>query len=419
MHRKMIVAVLLGAALGVAANLLAPGAPWVDALARNVAQPIGQLFIRLLFMIVVPMLFSALVLGVSELDLRQLGRMGARMLGYTAVVSAIAVLIGVVLVDLVGPGRGLPDEVRALAQSAGSGVKPVSAPAGDTVGAIVLALVPDNPVKAAATGDYIGLIFFALFFGVALALTPTEPSRKLREVLQGVYDVSMTVIGIVLKLAPLGVGCLLFVMTSRLGLAVVKPVLSYVFVVVLGLGLHLFVVYSASVWFLGRMSPRFFFRGARLAMLTAFSTASSSATLPTALRVAEENLLLPRRVARFVLTAGSAMNQNGTALFEGVTVLFLAQVYGVELSLGQQLLTMSLCVLAGIGTAGIPTASIPFIAMILGIIGVPVEGVGLVLGVDRLLDMCRTTVNVTGDLAAAVFVARSEPAEAPEIETAI
>jgi DAACS family dicarboxylate/amino acid:cation (Na+ or H+) symporter len=219
----------------------------------------------------------------------------------------------------------------------------------------------------------------------------------------------------VLKLAPLGVGCLLFVMTSRLGLAVVKPVLSYVFVVVLGLGLHLFVVYSLSVKFLGGMSPRFFFQGSRLAMVTAFSTASSSATLPTALRVAEENLKLPRRVSRFVLTAGSAMNQNGTALFEGVTVLFLAQVYGVELSLGQQLMTMSLCVLAGVGTAGIPTASIPFIAMILGIIGVPVEGIGLVLGVDRLLDMCRTTVNVTGDLAAAVFIARSEPAEVPEI----
>jgi len=407
----MIVAVLLGAALGLAANVLAPGAPWVDTLVRDVAQPIGQLFIRLLFMIVVPMLFSALVLGVSDLELGQLGRMGAKMLGYTAVVSAIAVVIGVVLVNLVGPGRGLSDEVRALASSAGSAVKPVAAPTGDTVGAFVLALVPDNPVKAAATGDYIGLIFFSLVFGVGLALTEGEPARRLREVLQGLYDVSMRVIGLVLKLAPLGVGCLLFVMTARLGMAVVKPVLSYVLVAVAGLGIHLFGVYSLSVWFLGGMSPIDFFRGSRLAMLTAFSTASSSATLPTALRVAEENLKLPRRVARFVLTAGSAMNQNGTALFEGVTVLFLAQVYGVELSLGQQLVAMSLCVVAGIGTAGIPTASIPFIAMILGIIGVPVEGVGLVLGVDRLLDMCRTTVNVTGDLAAAVFVARGEPAE--------
>ncbi|MFT3915271.1 MAG: dicarboxylate/amino acid:cation symporter [Anaeromyxobacteraceae bacterium] len=414
MHRKMIVAVVLGAALGVAANLLAPGAAWVETLAKDLAQPIGQLFIRLLFMIVVPMLFSALVLGVSELELRQLGRMGAKMLGYTVVVSAIAVVIGLVLVDVVGPGRGLPDEVRRLAREAGGAVKPVAAPAGDTVGAFVLALVPDNPVKAAATGDYVGLIFFALFFGIALALTDGEPARKLREVLQGVYDVSMTVISIVLKLAPLGVGCLLFVMTSRLGLAVVKPVLLYVLVVIGGLALHLFGVYSLSVKYLGGMSPRFFFQGSRLAMLTAFSTASSSATLPTALRVAEENLRLPRRVSRFVLTAGSAMNQNGSALFEGVTVLFLAQVYGVDLTVGQQIVAMSLCVLAGIGTAGIPTASIPFIAMILGIIGVPVEGVGLVLGVDRLLDMCRTTVNVMGDLAAAAFVARGEPSGAAD-----
>jgi DAACS family dicarboxylate/amino acid:cation (Na+ or H+) symporter len=409
MHRKMLVAVLLGGAAGVAANLLGAGAPWLDVAVDDVARPIGQLFIRLLFMLVVPLLFSALVLGVSELELRQLGRLGARMLGYTVVVSSIAVVLGVTLVNLLGPGRGLPDAVRELARSAATGVKPVSAPSGDTVAAIVLALVPDNPVKAAASGDLVGLIVFALFFGVALALTDTDAARRLRAGIQGLYDVSMTLIGMVLKLAPLGVGALLFVMTARLGPAVIRPIASYVLVVVLGLSIHTFVVYSLSVKLLGGMDPRAFFRGSRLAMVTAFSTSSSSATLPTALRVAEENLKLPRHVARFVLTAGSAMNQNGTALFEGVTVLFLAQVYGVELSLGQQVVAVGLSVVAGIGTAGIPTASLPFIAMILGILGIPVEGIGLVLGVDRFLDMCRTTVNVTGDLAAAVFVARGEP----------
>jgi DAACS family dicarboxylate/amino acid:cation (Na+ or H+) symporter len=403
----MLAALLLGAGLGVAANLLAGGAPWLDAVVRNVAQPLGQLFIRLLFMLVVPLLFSALVLGVADLELRHLGRLGARMLGYTAALSAISVLIGVGLVNALGPGRGLPDAVRELAR--GSAIKPAAAPVGDGVSAILIALVPDNPVKAAANGDLVGVIVFAILFGIALAATESEGARRLREVLQGLYDVSMKLIEGVLALAPLGVGALLFVMTARLGAAVVAPIAAYVGVVVLGLGLHLFVVYALSVRFLGGMSPRAFFAGSRLAMVTAFSTASSSATLPTALRVAEENLRLPRHVARFVLTAGSAMNQNGTALFEGVTVLFIAQVYGVELGLGQQALAVAVCVLAGIGTAGIPAASLPFIAMILGVLGIPVEGIGLVLGVDRFLDMCRTTVNVTGDLAAAVYVARGEP----------
>jgi DAACS family dicarboxylate/amino acid:cation (Na+ or H+) symporter len=407
-HRKMIAALLLGAGLGIAANVGAAGSPWLDAVVRNVAQPLGQLFIRLLFMLVVPLLFSALVLGIADLEVRHLGRLGARMLGYTAVVSAISVAIGVALVNALGPGRGLPDTVRDLARA--SAIKPAAAPTGEGVSAIVLALVPDNPVKAAASGDLVGLIVFSILFGIALSATDTDGARRLREMLQGLYDVSMKLIEGVLRLAPYAVGALLFVMTARLGAAVVRPIAAYVGVVVLGLALHLFVVYSLSVRLLGGMSPRAFFAGSRLAMVTAFSTASSSATLPTAIRVAEEELRLPRHVARFVLTAGSAMNQNGTALFEGVTVLFIAQVYGVELSLGQQALAVGICVLAGIGTAGIPAASLPFIAMILGVLGIPVEGIGLVIGVDRFLDMCRTTVNVTGDLAAAVYVARGEPA---------
>lgn len=410
-HRKMIVAVLLGAGLGIVANFTAAGAPWLDTAVKDVAQPLGQLFIRLLFMLVVPLLFSALVLGVADLELKQLGRLGARMLGYTIVVSGIAVVIGVGLVHLVGPGRGLPDVVREVARAGAGTIKAAPPPSGDSIGAFLLGLVPQNPVRAAADGDLIGLIVFSLLFGGALAVVDTEGTRALRTFIQGLYDVSMKLIELALRLAPLGVGCLLFVMTARLGGAVIRPILAYVAVVVVGLGLHLFVVYAISVRFFGGMSPRFFFRESRLAMVTAFSTASSSATLPTALRVAQENLKLPRHVSRFVLTAGSAMNQNGTALFEGVTVLFLAQVYGVDLSLGQQLLAVAICVLAGIGTAGIPAASIPFIAMVLGMLGIPVEGVGLVLGVDRFLDMCRTTVNVTGDLAAAVYVARGESSQ--------
>jgi DAACS family dicarboxylate/amino acid:cation (Na+ or H+) symporter len=269
-------------------------------------------------------------------------------------------------------------------------------------------MVPDNPVKAAANGDMIGLIVFALLFGIALALTKTEPAAQFKLWLEGLYDVLMTLIHGVLRLAPIGVGALLFTLGARIGFALIGQLATYVGVVVLGLALHQFGVYSLSVRWLSRRSPLQFFRDVRPAMATAFSTASSSASLPTALQVAEENLKLPPQIARFVLTAGSAMNQNGTALFEGVTVLFLAQVFGVDLSLGQQFLVMFICVLGGIGTAGVPAGSIPVVAMILSMVGVPPEGLGLVLGVDRILDMCRTTVNVTGDLAAAVYITASE-----------
>jgi DAACS family dicarboxylate/amino acid:cation (Na+ or H+) symporter len=183
---------------------------------------------------------------------------------------------------------------------------------------------------------------------------------------------------------------------------------AYVAVVLAGLLIHQFVVYSLSVRFLGGMSPRYFFDRIRLAMVTAFSTASSNATLPTSIAVAENELKLPPHIARFVLTIGSTANQNGTALFEGVTVLFLAQFYGVPLDFGQKLLVIMVCILGGIGTAGVPAGSIPVVILILGLVGVPAEGIGMILGVDRLLDMCRTTLNVTGDLAAAVVVARSE-----------
>jgi DAACS family dicarboxylate/amino acid:cation (Na+ or H+) symporter len=299
----------------------------------------------------------------------------------------------------------------AAAAPATAGIAAGAQPGLPGLTGLLVALVPDNPVKAAAAGDLVGVIVFSLLFGLALAATPGEAAGALRRAVQGLYDVMMTMVRGVLRLAPLGVGALLFAMAARLGAGALRPVLAYVLVVVAGLLLHVVVVYSLSVRFLGGMDPRAFFRGSRLAMLTAFSTASSSATLPTALEVAERELKLPAPVARFVLTAGSALNQNGTALFEGVTVLFLAQVFAVPLSLPQQALVMAICTLAGVAAAGVPAGSVPALAVILGLFGIPVEGLGLVIGVDRFLDMCRTTVNVTGDLAAAVYVARH--ADAP------
>lgn len=409
---RILVGILLGAGLGLAANLLGPhlgpgGEAAITWAITNIAQPLGQLFLRLLFMLVIPLLFSAVVLGVCELDLKNLGRMGVRMLGYTVVVSAIAVVIGLVLVNVIGPGRGMSEELLAKALTGEGGPAAVAAPKDVSPMGILVSMVPDNAVKAAATGDMIGLIVFSLLFGMALSVTKTPGAERLKEGIQGIYDALMQLIHWVLLIAPLGVGALIFALLARLGLDVLVPVLSYFGVVVLGLAIHMFGVYSLLLKTVSGVSPVWFFKQVREAMLTAFSTSSSSATLPTAIKVAEEDLGLPRTVSRFVLTAGSAMNQNGTALFEGVTVLFLAQAFNVELTMVQQATVMGVCILAGIGTAGIPAGSLPVIAMILGMVGVPPEGLGLVLGVDRILDMCRTTVNVIGDLAAAVFVAKA------------
>lgn len=409
----MLLGIAAGAAGGLAANVLAARSPWLTWAVDHLTYPVGQIFLRLLFMLVLPVLFSALVMGVCNVNLRHLGRLGLRTLGYTVVVSTIAVVIGLVLVNLIRPGAGLSETVRA---SARAGAIQASVPVDTSPVALLIAMVPDNIVKAAASGDMLAIITFSLIFGVGLSLTKTEAAGRLQEAIEGLYDTSMRLIDGVLRLAPFGVGALLFTMTARVGIGVFRQLAAYVGTVLLGLGLHFVVVYSLSVRFAGRMSPLAFFRGSRVAIITAFSTASSNATLPTALRVAEEELRLPPQVARFVLTAGAAMNQNGTALFEGVTVLFLAQAYGVTLDLTQQLTVMLIAVLGGIGTAGVPGGSLPVVAMMLGMFGIPPEGLGLVLGVDRLLDMCRTVLNVTGDLAAAVFAARGEERTAPPAE---
>lgn len=406
---RMLAGLAVGVVAGVAANLLFGAAPALETVIRTVTEPVGKLFLRLLFMLVVPLIVSALALGVAGLgDVRQLGRIGLRTLAYTVVVSTIAVLLGVGLVDWLRPGEGLSPELHARLLAIGTRVPALTAPPRSEGVDFFLNLVPANPVRAMADGDMLAVMVFALFLGVGLTLTPTDAARRLEAGLQGLYDVVMTLLDVVIRVAPLGVACLLFTLTARLGVDVLRQLGAYVGVVLLALAIQQFGVYSLAVAWLGGMSPWFFFRGIRAAMLTAFSTSSSNATLPTALRVAEEELRLPPHVSRFVLTIGSTANQNGTALFEGVTVLFLAQFYGIALTFSQQVTVVLICILGGIGTAGVPAGSIPVVAMILGMVGVPVEGLGMILGVDRFLDMCRTTLNVSGDLAAAVVVARGE-----------
>jgi DAACS family dicarboxylate/amino acid:cation (Na+ or H+) symporter len=412
LHWKMLAGGLIGAVAGLIVHSVAPEAAGLQGFIRYVTTPVGQIFLRLLFMLVIPLIVSALALGVTGLgDVRRLGRIGLKTLIYTVTVSAIAVVIGVGLVNLLQPGAGIGESKRQLllerAQQA-SGTLTSSATAPKAGFDLIVQMVPDNPVKAAAAGDMLGVMVFALFLGIGLSLTRTEAARRLEEALQGLYDVSMRLIGIVIRLAPYAVAALLFNLTAQIGFDALTLLARYVAVVVIALAIHQFVVYAALVKTLGGMSPRAFYSGIQEAMLTAFSTASSNATLPTALEVAEKRLKLPPQISRFVLTIGSTANQNGTALFEGVTVLFLAQFYGVELGLARQLLVVGICVLGGIGTAGVPAGSLPVIALILGMVGVPPEGIGIILGVDRFLDMCRTTLNVSGDLAAAVVISRGE-----------
>jgi DAACS family dicarboxylate/amino acid:cation (Na+ or H+) symporter len=252
------------------------------------------------------------------------------------------------------------------------------------------------------------LMFFALVIGVAVTLLPKGVSAPLVRALEALFAAAAKVVDMVMKLAPYAVACLLFNNVARFGIDLLAALGWFMFTVLLGLSIHMIGVYSLSVKFLSRIPPLEFFRRVKTVMLTAFSTSSSNATLPTALRVSEENLGVPKEINSFVLTVGATANQNGTALYEGVTVLFLAQLAGVDLSLGQQLMVVYLAILGGIGTAGVPSGSIPFIILVLATVGVNPALIAIILGVDRILDMCRTTLNVVGDITAATYVARSE-----------
>lgn len=416
LHTRMLVGFVAGLSLGLAANLLAADAAWLDALVRYVADPIGQVFLRLLFMLVIPLVFSALVLGVVEIgDPKSLGRIGGKTLVWILVVTTIAVTIGLVVVNIIQPGRGLPPELgQSLIAQAGERGAQIAAGREAVSGiSVLLNIVPRNPVQAAANGDLIAVMFFALMFGIAATVIRSEGTRAFVATVQGVYDICLKLIDWVIRLAPYAVAALLFSITAKLGFDVLVQLARFVATVLLALGIHFFVVFPVLLRLFGGMSPLAFFRGAQPALLTAFSTSSSSATLPTTLKVVEQGLGVPRRVARFVCTLGATANMNGTALFEGITVLFLAQFFGVELGLLQQALVLAMCILGGVGAAGVPGGSLPVIAMILALFGVPPEGIGLILGVDRLLDMCRTVVNVGGDMVGSVVIGRSEPAAEP------
>lgn len=409
---QMLAGFMTGLILGLIVYMAAPDARWVDSVTTYVTGPIGQVFLRLLFMLVIPLLVSALIVGIAEMgELRSLRRVGLRTLIYTMIVSGIAVVLSLLLVNLLRPGAGVdPAQAQALLADAGQGAKAILSRGGDTPTGVeaVLAIIPDNIIAAMAGNDILAVMVFALFFGIGLVMVQTPQSKLLLNAMEGLFEVTMRLMGLVIRLAPFAIACFMFNLAAQFGWDLLIRLSAYVGVVLLALAIQMFGVYSLLIAFIARRSPLRFFAAVQEASVMAFATASSNATLPTAIRVAEEKLHLPRRISRFVLTIGATANQNGTAMFEGITVIFLAQFFGVELTIAQQFMVMAVCILGGVGTAGVPAGSLPVVAMILGMVGVPPEGIGLVLGVDRFLDMCRTALNVTGDLVAATVISAGE-----------
>ena len=421
LHNKIILGLVLGAIAGISANQLAPDAAWLNWVNRNVANPVGQVFLRMLLMTIIPLVFASLTLGVAGLgDLRRIGKVGAKTLSYFVLSTFLSAIIGLLLVNLAKPGEGLDpalqqqllETYRSQAQGLQSGAE-----AGFGINTFVN-IVPRNPVQAAANLDMLAIIFVSVMFGAALTLIPREKSKPFLQVLEALNEIVIKIIDFAMRLAPYGVFGLIFFTSSRFGWELLRSLGLYVAVVLVGLLLHALVGISALVRFFGQLNPLVFYRKIEASIVTAFSTSSSNATLPTNIAVAEQELKISPTIAGFVLPLGSTMCMNGTALYEGVTVLFLAQVFGVHLSIGTQIIVVVLAVITAIGAAGVPGGSLPLIMVVLATVGVPPEGIAIILGVDRILDMCRTTVNVCGDMSACVYVARAEGGWRAEMATA-
>ena len=412
LHTKILIGLALGALAGFAARQgLGPGS---EVLGKMVdwTKPVGEIFLNMIFMIVVPLLFAALVLGVSELgDIKKVGRIGIRSLLMTIFLSGIAVLIGVGAINLVDPSKGISAaQKQTLIQEHSKEEKSVGDPVQEKDKA-ALGMIPKNPIRdavAAFSGGILPFMVFALIFGIALASIEPEKALPAKAFLEGLFAVSLKIIDYAMAIAPIGVFCLVFGSAAKLGYELFATLGIYVMVVLVALAIHQFVTYSLVIKFIARRSPLEFFKQMRTVMATAFATSSSNATLPTALKAAEEDLGLPRQIGNFVLTVGATANQNGTALFEGITIVFLARLFGVDLTVSQQFMVMGLAIVGGIGTAGVPAGSLPMVAGVLSTLNVPASAVGLIVGIDRIMDMSRTVLNVTGDMTIATCVASME-----------
>lgn len=413
LHTKILLGLAIGALLGVGANVTVGAThPAVEAVNTYVAGPIGQIFLRMLFMVVMPLVFASISLGVCGLgDIRKVGRVGGKAIGYFLITTAMAATLGLIVVNAIRPWERVTPETRQalmerFAQDASGSVE--TAATSEFGMQTLINIVPRNPIQAAVNTDMLGVIFFGLMFGAALTLIPEAKARPMIDWLEALNEVVTRIIHFAMLIAPFGVAGLIFSVASRFGFDLLLAIAAFVFTVLLALVLHMGITLSLVIRFLIGLSPVVFFTRVKAALITAFSTSSSSATLPAAMEVAETQLGVPRRIAGFVLPIGSTMCMNGTAIFEGITVIFLAEIFNVDLSLPQMVVVMVMSVLTAVGAAGVPGGSIPLLVGILTMFGVPGEAIAIVLGVDRILDMSRTTVNVFGDISAATWVARSE-----------
>ena len=368
---------------------------------------VGQLFLNALKMLIVPLVVSAIISGVASIgDGPGLGRMGGKALGYYLFTSLFAILAGLLFVNFIQPGMMAAITPPSAAQGAISAA--VEGRGMGDLAAILQRFFPPNIVQAAAEGQMLGLITFSLLFGIFMTRIEKGPADVLRAFWQGVFEVMMRITDLVLRFAPIGVFGLVAKVVAESGLAAFAPLAAFMLTVVLALAFHMLVTLPLILRFVGGVSPLRHYRAMFPALLTAFSTASSSATVPVTMECVEKRAGVSNRTASFVLPLGATVNMDGTALYEGVVVLFIAQLYGVDLSLFQQLTVLLLALMTSIGVAGIPAASLVAITLILGSLGLPLEAMGLILAVDRVLDMSRTAVNVFSDSVGAVVIARSE-----------
>ncbi|WP_102336317.1 dicarboxylate/amino acid:cation symporter [Salimicrobium jeotgali] len=366
----------------------------------QVVQPLGDLFLRLIKFIIVPLVLSSLVVGVASTgDLKELGNLSFKTVSYYMVTTAVAISIGLLSGNLFSPGTGVDIEVPEGEQ--------VAAQETPGIKETLLNIVPTNPIAALTEGNMLQVIFFAIFLGIGITMAG-EKARTLYQIFDQLAEVMYKITGVVMRFAPIGIFGLIAPTVGEYGVSVLWPLFKVILALLVGSLVHVLLVYSFSVKVFGKMSPVTFFKELIPVIMVAFSTSSSSGTLPMTIKYSEEKLKVPQKISSFVLPLGATINMNGTALYQGVCVLFVAQYFGMELTLIDQLTVVLTATLASIGTAGVPSAGLIMLSMVMTSIGLPLEGIALLAGIDRILDMIRTSVNVLGDASAAVVVSPSD-----------
>lgn len=393
---KLTTKILIGLILGILAGLLLNSTPNI---ATTYIKPFGDLFLNLIKMIIVPLVLSSLIVGAASMgDIKKLGRIGGKTLGYYLTTTAVAVFIGLLLGNLFQPGMGIEMNVDT------SSIKAAKAP---SIAETLVNMVPSNPIQAMVEGNMLQIIVFSLFLGVAITAVG-EKGKSLYHFFDSLAEVMYKVTAFVMNFAPIGVFALITPVVASNGPSVLLPLLKVIIAVYLGCILHSLITYSITVKVFGKMSPKKFFKVALSPATLAFSTSSSSGTLPISMKTAQKDLGVSEPISSFVLPLGATINMDGTALYQGVCALFVAQIYGLDLSITQQLTIILTATLASIGTAGVPGAGFIMLTMVLQSVGLPLDGSALIAGIDRILDMARTSVNVVGDLSASVVVAATE-----------